>query len=69
MTWVTWRHHRVALGGVATLLGFLALWLWILGLQLHHADAAAAACHPASSAACRTSLSDRSWPVTRWQSR
>jgi ABC-2 family transporter len=53
MTWVTWRQHRVALGGVATLLGVLALWLWIAGLQLHHAYATAAACRPASSAACQ----------------
>ena len=53
LAWVTWRQHRVALGGVATLLGVLALWLWIVGLQLHHAYAAAAACHPASSAACQ----------------
>jgi hypothetical protein len=53
MAWVSWRHHRVALGGVAVLLAALALWLWIAGLQLHHAYAAAAACHPSSSAACQ----------------
>ena len=53
LAWVTWRQHRIALGGVATLLGVLGLWLWIVGLQLHHAYAAAAACHPASSAACQ----------------
>ena len=53
MAWVTWRQHRVALGGVAALLGVLAVWLWLAGLQLHHAYAAAAACHPASSAACQ----------------
>jgi hypothetical protein len=53
MAWVTWRHHRIALGGVAVFLGALALWLWIAGLQLHHAYATALACHPASSAACK----------------
>jgi hypothetical protein len=53
MAWVSWRHHRIALGGVAVFLGALAVWLWIAGLQLHHAYAAAAACHPASSAACQ----------------
>jgi hypothetical protein len=53
LVWVTWRQHRVALGGVATLLGLLGLWVWIVGLQLHHAYAAAAACHPATSAACQ----------------
>src|SRR5579859_1142440 len=53
MAWVSWRHHRIALGGVALFLGALALWLWIAGSSLHHAYAAAIACHPASSAACQ----------------
>jgi hypothetical protein len=52
MAWVSWRHHRIALGGVAVFLGALAVWLWIAGLQLHHAYAAAIACQPASSTAC-----------------
>ena len=52
MAWVTWRQHRFALAGVAALLGALAVYLWIAGLQLHHAYAAAIACHPASSVAC-----------------
>ena len=50
---VTWRQHRIALAGAAALLGALAACLWITGLQAHHADAAAAACHPASSPACQ----------------
>jgi hypothetical protein len=53
MAWVSWRHHRIALGGVAVFLGAMAVWLWIAGLQLHHAYSAAIACHPASSAACQ----------------
>jgi hypothetical protein len=52
MAWVTWRHHRVALAGVAVFLSALAVWLWLIGLQLHHAYAAAIACHPAGSTAC-----------------
>ena len=52
MAWVTWRQHRTALIGVAALFGALALCFWIVGLQLHHAYAAAIACHPASSFAC-----------------
>ena len=52
MAGVTWRQHRYALAGVAVLLGALAVWLWILGIPLHHAYAAALACHPASSPAC-----------------
>jgi ABC-type transport system involved in multi-copper enzyme maturation permease subunit len=53
MVWVSWRHHRIALGGVLVFLGALAVWLSIAGLQLHHAYATAAACHPSSSNACQ----------------
>ena len=53
MAGVTWRQHRFALIGVAVLLGALAVWLWIAGTSLHHAYAAAVACHPASSPACQ----------------
>jgi hypothetical protein len=52
MAWVTWRQHRLALAGVAALLGALAVWMWILGLQVRHAYAAAVACHPAGSVIC-----------------
>ncbi len=52
MAGVTWRQHRIALAGVAVLLGALAVWLWTLGRPLHQAYAAAIACHPASSSAC-----------------
>ena len=53
MAGVTWRQHRIALAGVAVLLGALALWLWTIGTPLHHAYTAAIACHPASSPACQ----------------
>jgi hypothetical protein len=53
MAGVTWRQHRIALAAVAVLLGALAVWLWIIGTPLHHAYAAAIACHPASSPACQ----------------
>jgi hypothetical protein len=53
MAWVTWRHHRIALGGVTVFLGVLAVWLWRVGLQLHRAYAAAIECHPAHSTACQ----------------
>ena len=58
MAWVTWRQHRIALGGVAALLGALAIYLWLTGLQMHHAYAAAVACHPASSFACGDAVSN-----------
>jgi hypothetical protein len=53
MAGVTWRQHRYALAAVTALLGALAMWLWITGLPLHHAWAAAATCRPASSAICQ----------------
>jgi len=53
MAGVTWRQHRFALVGMITLLGAVAVSLWIVGLQVHHAYAAAIACHPASSPACQ----------------
>jgi hypothetical protein len=53
MAWVSWRHHRVALGGVVAFLGVLAVWLWTAGLSLHHAYAVETACHPASSNTCQ----------------
>jgi hypothetical protein len=57
MAWIIWRQHRIALAGVAAFLGALAVWLRIDGLHLHHAYAAATACHPASSAACADRVS------------
>ena len=57
MAWVTWRQHRFALAGVAVLLGALAVYLWLTGLQIHHAYAAA--CHPASSLACAENFTGR----------
>jgi hypothetical protein len=57
MAWVTWRQHRFALGGVAVLLGALAAYLWLTGLQLHHSYATD--CHPASSLACATNFTGR----------
>jgi hypothetical protein len=57
MAWVTWRQHRAALAGVAVFLGALAVYLWLTGLQIHHAYAIA--CHPASSLACNINFSGR----------
>jgi ABC-type transport system involved in multi-copper enzyme maturation permease subunit len=57
MAGVTWRQHRIALAGVAVLLGALAVWLWTAGTPLHRAYAAAVACHPASSPACQNLIS------------
>ena len=53
MGWVTWRQHRIALAGVAMVLGALAVYLRLTGLQIHQAWTAVVTCHPASSYACR----------------
>jgi hypothetical protein len=57
MAWVTWRQHRFALAGVAALLGALAVYLWLTGLQMRHSYATA--CHPASSLACAMNFTGR----------
>src|SRR5215472_16953460 len=57
MAWVTWRQHRFVLAGAAVFLGILAIYVWVTGLRLHHAYAAMAACHPASSIACSELIS------------
>ena len=57
MAWVTWRQHRAALFGLAVFLGVLTVYLWLTGLQMHHAYATA--CHPASSLACNMNFDGR----------
>ncbi len=64
MAWVTWRQHRIALAGAATLLGGLALYAWLTGLQIHRDYTAAVACHPASSGACGALAG---YFITDWQ--
>jgi hypothetical protein len=57
MAWVTWRQHRAALAGVAAFLGAFAVYLWLTGLQMHHAEAAY--CHPAGSLGCAINFTGR----------
>ncbi len=52
LVWVTWRQHRMALAGVAVLLGGLGLYLLIMSLKIHSGYASVTSCHPAGSAAC-----------------
>jgi hypothetical protein len=61
MAWVTWRQHRAALIGVAALLGVVAMYLWVDGLQIHHAYATG--CHQAGSAACSLNFTGRYGPT------
>ena len=58
MAWVTWRQHRVAVGGAVLVLGALAAYLWLTGLQMHQAWAPVAACHPGSSSVCARMRND-----------
>jgi ABC-type transport system involved in multi-copper enzyme maturation permease subunit len=53
LAWVTYRQHRPALTGTAVFLGLASLYLLVTGLQINHAYAQVAACHPAGSAACQ----------------
>ncbi|MGH3180964.1 MAG: hypothetical protein ACRDOE_03530, partial [Streptosporangiaceae bacterium] len=53
LAWVTWRQHRPALTGAAVFLGLVSLYLLIMGLQINHAYAQVASCHPASSGICQ----------------
>ena len=57
MAWATWRQHRAALGAVAAFLGALAVYLWLTGLQMHHAEATY--CHPVSSIACNINFTGK----------
>ena len=57
MAWVTWRQHRATLGAVAVFLGAFAVYLWLTGLQMHHAYATD--CHPGSSLACTINFTGR----------
>jgi len=45
------------MGGMAAALGGLAVYVWIIGLHLHHAYAAAAACRPSDSPTCADLIS------------
>jgi ABC-type transport system involved in multi-copper enzyme maturation permease subunit len=52
MVWVTWRQHRTVLAGVAALLGGGAVYLLIMGLNIHRSYATVTACRPATSDYC-----------------
>jgi hypothetical protein len=57
LAWVSWRQYRPSAIGTATFLGVLALYLLIMGLRIHNADAAAATCTPTTpSNICHAAL-------------
>ncbi len=57
MAWVIWRQQRIALTGAALFLGALTVYVWLSGLQLHHAYATMTACQAARSLACSNLVS------------
>lgn len=59
LSWVTWRQHRLALAGVVSILGGLALYLLINGLAMHHTYSRLGldTCGSLASASCQTQLS------------
>ena len=71
MAWVTWRQHRIAVAGVAALLGAWAVYLWLAGLQVHHAYAAVTpAIRQARLLAGKSSAGSISpMAIRRWQPR
>ena len=56
MAWVTWRQHRSLLAGAAITLGVVAIYLTVVGFQIHIAYTAVEACRPVASSACRQVL-------------
>jgi hypothetical protein len=61
MGWVTWRQHRLAVGGMTAFLGAFAVYLWLTGVQMH--DAYPAACGQVSSFACGGGFTGRYGPT------
>jgi hypothetical protein len=52
MLWVTWRQHRATLISVPAVLAAVGVFLWIMGLHIHHDYAVMEACRPLTSVAC-----------------
>lgn len=52
MSWVTWRHHRLAAAGIVAVLGILSIYLLLTGRAMRSGYATVKACHPAGSTGC-----------------
>ncbi len=59
LAWVGWRQHRLALGGAATLLGGISIWMLITGLQMRSALSSfgLSSCTPLTASSCSTQMS------------
>jgi ABC-type transport system involved in multi-copper enzyme maturation permease subunit len=58
MAWVTWRQHRSLLTDAAITFGAVAIYLTVVGFQIHTAYTAVEVCRPIASSACRQVLNN-----------
>jgi hypothetical protein len=64
MIWVTWRQHRAMLVSLTAVLGAVAIFLFVMGLWMHHNFSvlmACAAATPDDCAALNQSFSNTDW--------
>jgi hypothetical protein len=66
MVWVTYRQHRALLMSLTAVLGALAIFLFVMGLWVHHNFTTLMACRPANSSACtalNSSFNNTDWTM------
>jgi len=66
MIWVTWAQHRAMLIGLTAVLGAVAIFLFAMGLYVHHNFSALMACRPQASPACQalnSSFNSTDWTI------
>jgi ABC-2 family transporter protein len=66
MIWVTWAQHRAMLIGLTAVLGAVALFLFAMGLYVHHSFAVLMACRPQAAQACQalnSSFNSTDWTI------
>jgi hypothetical protein len=64
MIWVTWAQHRAMLISLTAVLGAVALFLFGMGLYVHHNFSALMACRPQAAQACQAL--NRNFNSTDW---
>jgi hypothetical protein len=63
MLWVTWRQQRGTLISVPAVLGAVGVFLWIMGLHIHHDYALLTACHPDACQRLNRNFNMTDWPT------
>jgi hypothetical protein len=64
MIWVTWRQHRATLISLTAVLGAVGIFLWVMGLWIHHNFSVLMACAAATPDNC--SALNQSFNNTDW---